>query len=71
MQLLSSEMGKGEGWGEGEGEGTGQAEAGQWENGLFGCFNSCRNCKLPWGLHNCIAFIFLNLRKEYEKKLDF
>ena len=39
-------MGKGEGWGEGEGEGNGQAEAGQWENGLFGCCNSCSNCKL-------------------------
>ena len=38
-------MGKGEGWGEGEGQGSGVAEAGQWENGLFGCFSSCRNCK--------------------------
>merc|ERR1712110_1260216 len=37
-------MGKGEGWGEGEGEGNGAAEAGQWENGLCGCFSSCRNC---------------------------
>ena len=62
-------MGKGEGWGEGEGEGTGQAEAGQWENGLLGCFSSCRNCKLPGGLYNFIAFIFW-IRKEYEKKLD-
>ena len=38
-------MGKGEGWGEGEGKGNGRAEAGQWENGLFGCFSGCRNCK--------------------------
>ena len=38
-------MGKGEGWGEGEGQAKGGAEAGQWENGLFSCFSSCRNCK--------------------------
>ena len=42
------EMGKGEGWGEGEGEGNGAAEAGQWENGLCGCFSSCRNCKFSF-----------------------
>ena len=46
------EMGKGEGWGEGEGEGNGAAEAGQWENGLCGCFSSCRNCKFSSVLNN-------------------
>ena len=45
-------MGKGEGWGEGEGEGNGAAEAGQWENGLCGCFSSCRNCKFSFVLNN-------------------
>ena len=45
-------MGKGEGWGEGEGEGNGAAEAGQWENGLCGCFSSCRNCKFSSVLNN-------------------
>ena len=45
-------MGKGEGWGEGEGEGNGAAEAGQWENGLCGCFSSCRNCKFSFVSNN-------------------
>lgn len=48
-------MGEGEGWGEGEGQGKGGAEAGQWENGLFNCCSSCRNCLCGYWCHCCLT----------------
>ena len=46
-------MGKGEGWGDGQGEGSGE---GEWNNGLCGCMNNCKNCLCGYCCWCCLTY---------------